>query len=372
MEAEENTNTYIEVTQDGIARITSNTPTHIHGIYTEDLQTCLAIILVNEEQSISVIHATSKLSVQSIKNEFARNKINFWTIAYNPAFYPQKRDDQGLQEHIALFIEEIFEVVGKNAHLKNNDGALELFEAERGFVSVNRKGHIDVVSKPKSLLSPQDKELRHDINRVNNYFLTDASDDVVDADIQYDGYSFLSPPSLKKTDQEIAMLLNQPKFSNSLMLSNAVSLRNTVKEKLAKKDLENSSNNFSGELFKGIFTKFNKSAEQLKQYIVKKYALTDESSTELERGLRKAVVNNIPSDIPRFIKLSVNINAANKAGKTALHLAVEKNLIDCTKVLLEQGANFTISDKANKTAYDYATEMNNEEILTLFRGPVLQ
>lgn len=53
--------TYVVVTQDGIGRISGNTPAHIEGLYTEGLECCLAIVFKGKNGRISLIHDTSRI-----------------------------------------------------------------------------------------------------------------------------------------------------------------------------------------------------------------------------------------------------------------------------------------------------------------------
>lgn len=233
---------YIEVTQDGIVRIMSDTATNLQGIYTEGLETCLAFIVVGKNRkSLSMIHATNKLSPDSLKNEFKlHGEIEFWTIAYNPTRYPKKIYDEQLQLRLARFIEEI-EEVAKGKVLKK-EGVLHFYEAKKGFVYVNRNGVIEINNKPMNIISPKNKELRHNINIVNNYFLTGDATDVVDADIQYDGRNFLDLPNLKKSDKEIEMLSKELKFINSSSLLMVIKLRNDVKKQISAHKLKEQGN----------------------------------------------------------------------------------------------------------------------------------
>ena len=49
----------------------------------------------------------------------------------------------------------------------------------------------------------------------------------------------------------------------------------------------------------------------------------------------------------------VDINAQDKHGKTALHIAVLQDSVEMVEELLKQGADFNILDEKNKTAFDY-------------------
>ena len=166
---------YIEITRDGIGRVTTSTPGDIEGIYTNDLQTCLAIIFVSSN-SISLIHSTFKLSEESIKREamLHQGTLKFWTIAYNPLGYFKAypaNSDAKLREELARVVIPIEDILTKDSYLKIPGATtLRIFEAYQGFVSIDRNGNINVLQIPEHLDSPLDKDKRHCINWLNNYF----------------------------------------------------------------------------------------------------------------------------------------------------------------------------------------------------------
>jgi len=85
-----------------------------------------------------------------------------------------------------------------------------------------------------------------------------------------------------------------------------------------------------------------------------KYKLTKHTSAELEKGLRRAAFEKNKSDITSFLSFGVDINAAGpESGKTALHIAVEKNDLELVLFLLQRNANMNLKDKENKTPKDY-------------------
>ena len=54
---------------------------------------------------------------------------------------------------------------------------------------------------------------------------------------------------------------------------------------------------------------------------------------------------------------SHQLTAKDKTGKTALHIAVERNRIELVTVLLSHGAKGNIKDNHDKTPLDYQTEL---------------
>jgi ankyrin repeat protein len=94
---------------------------------------------------------------------------------------------------------------------------------------------------------------------------------------------------------------------------------------------------------------------------IKKYKLTGNSLLELEKALRNAVANNQIDQIDdvKFLcspLIKLDINAAGPlSGKTALHVAAEKNHIEIIKFLLEKSADSTRRDKDGKIPEGYVT-----------------
>jgi len=98
----------------------------------------------------------------------------------------------------------------------------------------------------------------------------------------------------------------------------------------------------------------------LKNMILNKYQLKGTSSTELEKGLRKAAANGEPKDIHFLVTnwKSLNVNAqAPDSKKTALHWAsgAKKNSALCFEILVQHGASWELIDSKGKKALDYAT-----------------
>ncbi|MBY0544497.1 MAG: ankyrin repeat domain-containing protein [Gammaproteobacteria bacterium] len=80
--------------------------------------------------------------------------------------------------------------------------------------------------------------------------------------------------------------------------------------------------------------------------LVKKYALKDQSQSELEKGLRQAAVNGYEDDLRHFISHVANINSISpSSGNTALHWAAKNAHIGCIKLLL---ANYAMREVLNK------------------------
>ncbi len=92
-------------------------------------------------------------------------------------------------------------------------------------------------------------------------------------------------------------------------------------------------------------------SDNIKKFF-KKYqmSISTPSQADVEQLLRKMVVNsskvqNWKADLDIFAAESkVNINAQDRNGKTALHLAVERNNVDYATALLEKGADRSLID----------------------------
>jgi len=205
---------YIKITQDGLGRIyRAETPANIEGIYTEGLQTCIAILIVGMN-AVSLIHDMGKLSVDDITGEFKIAKPLFWTVAYNPKFSVVSEvnfEDGGkmvssnVERKLSRIIMQIEEIIGKGKYLKDKAGGIQLLEAKHGFVALSRKGSFQTDNKPSCILDPIDSEKRHSINQLNSVFL--SSGQTMSPDIQFDGFAMQDCPTLLKSPNEMYDIL---------------------------------------------------------------------------------------------------------------------------------------------------------------------
>ncbi|EAX94342.1 ankyrin repeat protein, putative [Trichomonas vaginalis G3] len=74
---------------------------------------------------------------------------------------------------------------------------------------------------------------------------------------------------------------------------------------------------------------------------------------------------NIPSLCEYFISNGVHINAKNKDGITALHIAAMSNSKEIVELLVSHGADVNEKDKSGHTALRIATRNNSKEIVEL-------
>lgn len=203
---------YIEITQDGIGRIArANRPNDVIGLYTCKIETC-TVILIASVKGISLIHNTGKIRASDIAAEFRwHEKVIFWTVVYNPEYYPKATRNHGLGEMIAYYMDELIAVIGLEAFKKiKPQYDFILPKAKNEFVAFTIKGAIQLEERPLHIKEFKDKKLRHDINTTNNLFLN--TDEFLPADIQYDGTDFTPLPSLFKEPAEVEAMAASARF----------------------------------------------------------------------------------------------------------------------------------------------------------------
>jgi len=316
-------NIYMEATQDGVVRLLFNeTGPNIVGLYTEGLQTCLAIIMVGD-RGISLIHSAGMLSPESIQNELKLiGNIEFWTVGYNPTFYPKKREDSDLRDKLADIIIAI-EEIAKNSHLKEKNGSGKLYETLSGFLSIDRKKHIQLDQKPNILKRPIDFDERYIINRCNNFFL--LKEERIPVDIQFDGHTQLQRPLLFKKPEEIEAICEIDIFKKSLY---------TIREKesyyLAYKNQRNR-----------IVIKYRENRDGW-------------SMPTLEMALRRATFKGEKNDVRLLLEYGAKIDDPDpKFNRTALHIAKLRQHAEIAELLISHGANTHLKDCKGKIPSDY-------------------
>jgi len=199
---------FIKITEDGIGRCLATTPSDIEGIYTEEIQTCIAIILIGD-QKVSMIHDTGKLNLE--KNNVIWDEVNLInpqeiSIAYNsniakfPAMFENvKKSIRRFKDFLAAHYSSI---------------PISILSLKKHFVTVTRGGEINHQSIPENVDESSSVIVRRQINIANSLFLD--SDETVTADIQYTGYEYITsyPPLLKTSEQVMALITNNAyKFS---------------------------------------------------------------------------------------------------------------------------------------------------------------
>lgn len=172
--------TYVVITQDGIGRISESTPANIEGLYTEGLESCIAIVIRGTNARISIIHDTSRIDKKVIKRELKWiGALSSISIYYNPIRNTDLR---------SFLIEERLTELSLQH--------IPLLEAPQGAISVNRQnGQIDTAKLPREKLElPPDLMKRHLINILHNW--AQQGDKRVNGDFQFDASVFVSCPSL--------------------------------------------------------------------------------------------------------------------------------------------------------------------------------
>ena len=166
---------YIEVTQDGIGRISfSQTSDEITGLYTDGIQSCIAIILKGD-RGISLVHDAGQIDRDTFDKELQWIGA-FQTIAF--VFNP-------------LYEEDIFMTnINFLTELGTRD---DLKETHTGCVSVDRNGVISYQVRSTENIQPlPDKNQRYAINYLHNLRYTK-----IPGDLQFDGQHFHHAPALR-------------------------------------------------------------------------------------------------------------------------------------------------------------------------------
>jgi len=64
-----------------------------------------------------------------------------------------------------------------------------------------------------------------------------------------------------------------------------------------------------------------------------------------------------------LINCGVKVDAKNQRGETALHLATRRNLLDCSRALLNAGCDVNITDNDAKTPLHVVTSLEMVKLL---------
>ena len=96
----------------------------------------------------------------------------------------------------------------------------------------------------------------------------------------------------------------------------------------------------------------------------------DHCTTKGNTLLHEAVDADKPEVVQLLLLHGVDPNIQTKHGLTPLHMAVSKGLVDCTHVLLENGADITVRDSLGQDAIAKAKIRGKkcEAILKLLRS----
>lgn len=376
---------FIKVTQGGVARWLRNiTPSDIDGLFTDNLETCVAIIIAGK-RGITLIHDTRRLLIDRVMQEFKLiGEIAFWTTAYNPTYQNTNNPDL-IDTEILIPYTDALEKLGisKNKYMPplGEDETIELssngikkyykagsYKCVSGFIAINTKAQIEITKKPASFLFPVSTYQRFYIYYLNDLFAADGIK--MPPDIIYDGKAFTPLPSLDKQPDEMFSLLETGIFSNSRYQYFFITLALYVKWYL-QKEWEQLSSRFSKVTPRKVLNK------KLLTFVEEYFELfTYFGTLDYECAIRKAAAYGTSDQLYTLLGFSEysfrhssgDIRLVQSpSGKTPLHFALEKKNNDTAFFLLDTGEiNFDAMDENGKKPRDYVTETTSENVKMLF------
>lgn len=183
----------------------------IEGIYTDDLKSCIAILIVGVN-GIALIHDDGRLSEKSIADVFKSiSPIKSWSIAHNPnsdveyklfhkKAYDIKYGNKGIfqtkYERIDNAIKRYIDEETASKYISPDD-AKKYYEVRKDFVFIRLNGEINTTLdlKPESdLIEMSSLNDRYIINCLNSSCMEE--NEFFDVDIQYDGNKETDLPKL--------------------------------------------------------------------------------------------------------------------------------------------------------------------------------
>jgi hypothetical protein len=229
-------NGYIEITQDGIGRINfKKTPVNIYGLYTTGLVSCAGLILFGTD-GITLIHDTEIVSwVTILREKMLVGKLVSWSIVMNrnadekykestPDIYKKKYPNGIFNCYKKNYLN-----IGLDEKLYKSPGNDQCYLSDDGSVSVSKAGEIFLQKlDPVQIIPAPNKNKRHSINILNNYYADENFDLGVTGDLQFDscvqsecsflfrGYDEMKKISVKKNDERGFGLLLTHKESYGL------------------------------------------------------------------------------------------------------------------------------------------------------------
>lgn len=367
----ENKEKYFYLTQDGLAILYNDKVLDIVGVYTENLQTCIAIFIFGKK-GIALFHDTGRIKLESIDSVCRLLNISSCTVAYNT----ENKFISSVRENISRIM-PVFEKYRCNIkHIPAPGGAVW---AKRKESSV----HCYPEAIPTSFIKPLHMEIRHHINLYNAYFLSEIEQR--NPDMQFDGEQIQSIPILMQTPEQIK---KEEKYLKKIEPESGLT------EKLMKQHQL-----FWHELNNDVVDSIEKRKEQFKEIKMKRLDELEiwlkeqdkkrEQKKRLNRSpsilfmhnagkdLRAASLSKTkltPDEYKKFLKNAIKEKAVDsqaKDGKTALHFAIQGKHFDRALILIEEGkANITIQDAKKQTAYDLAKNISEvpEKLLKQLAG----
>ena len=228
---------YIHVVQDGAAILSNKTTKNIHYLFTNGLESCIAI-MAKGEHGVALLHDGGRLTKNSIKDIFQRiGTLEFWVTSAYPsadqeysAFLPDiYLEKYGKTGGIYLTkIERIYQIMtaidpdARSKQKKPTDS--EYYRASQKWACIDRNGEI-FTQKNSNLnhfmpIEESTLKLRQKINELNS-----ATNDELNCHLQFDGEKFTPIPQLiqseetiqssAKTDSVIAKHLNDYRFEKA-------------------------------------------------------------------------------------------------------------------------------------------------------------
>ena len=191
---------YIPIGQGGIGIINKNTPKEILGIYTDKIQDCINIIIIDKKtEHIWLAHVDGVSNIEVVFQEFERarkDKLAVYLV-YNNSYYLNLKKEHPIQ---FLFPEIIYDKLNKYSELVEAKLKLlpdiELCEIDSGEFYINRNNYeINLVSRfPKPKLDEY-KYLfeRHWVNMINKSLVKTCA---IPLEIQYDGKKWTEMPKI--------------------------------------------------------------------------------------------------------------------------------------------------------------------------------
>ena len=177
---------YIEVTQDAAAIINDDTPEEIIGLYTSELETCVAIV-IKGSLGILMLHHSGHLGEDGVRLVVEKlGQIEKVLMFSN--------SDSKYQE----FVFENLDRILSQSIFEELADKIEYCSIPSQSLSVNRnfKGQMSSINQDK-LISPINKEIRIRTNALNN--LTDPN---LAVDLQYDGKTLTPCTTLSENIEE--------------------------------------------------------------------------------------------------------------------------------------------------------------------------
>lgn len=186
--------TYIKITQDGIGRIFFNQRSDIDGLCTDNLETCLAIVLIGN-LGISLTHNTGRIAQKTLQHELSIiGELEKCHIIFNGAHHDKKSA-----------------VVFLGSFLSTIDGT-KIAWGKSTAITINKDKNI--CSKPSvsdTIESAPQIKRRHHVNVYNNILSKDGGS--VSGDLQFDGDKFTECPALLGSIEEVKTAIRQRDMS---------------------------------------------------------------------------------------------------------------------------------------------------------------